>query len=109
MENVLHKNDCQLLFKLRSMMLDVKSNFSGYYENDMSCRTCKIKEMIENEQHLLECKMFKEEIKSNVIVKYEFVFGDLDHQKIALSAFKSVLRKREVLLKLQENHGTSPS
>ena len=53
--------------------------------------------------------MLKEEIKSNVIVKYEFVFGDLDHQKIALSAFKSVLRKREVLLKLQENHETSPS
>ena len=75
----------------------------------MSCRTCNLKDIIENEQHLLECALLKEEIKTNEVVKFEFVYGDMDQQKIALSAFNSVLRKREVLLKLQENHETSPS
>ena len=31
---MLNKYDCQLLFKLRSMMLDVKSNFSNLYQNN---------------------------------------------------------------------------
>ena len=47
--------------------------------------------------------MLKDEIKSDSEVKFEFVFQDLNKQKAAISAFKSVLRKREVLLKYQEN------
>ena len=47
-ENVLNKTDCQLLFKLRSMMLDVKSNFSHFYRNDLSCRTCNEEGVVEN-------------------------------------------------------------
>ena len=102
-ENMLNKTDCQLLFKLRSMMLDVKSNFSHFYKNDLSCRTCDEEGVMENEQHILQCKMLKDEIKSDFEVKFEFVFQDINKQKAALAAFKSVLRKREVLLKLQEN------
>ena len=100
---MLNKTDCQLLFKLRSMMLDVKSNFSHFYRNDLSCRTCNEEGVVENEQHILQCKMLKDEIKSDFEVKFEFVFQDINKQKAALAAFKSVLRKREVLLKLQEN------
>ena len=40
-ENILQKNDCQLLFKLRSRMLDVKTNFEKLYNKDLSCRTCR--------------------------------------------------------------------
>ena len=101
-ENMFSKSDCQLLFMLRSMMLDVKSNFSNLYQNDLSCRTCSDEGVVENEQHLLQCKMLKSEL-SDPEVKFEFVFQNLDKQKVALAAFKAVLRKREVILKYQEN------
>ena len=35
-ENQLSKTDCQLLFKLRTMMLDVKSNFSNQFNQDFT-------------------------------------------------------------------------
>ena len=68
------------------------------------CRTCKEAESFENEQHLLQCKMLKDEIKQAGDVQFKHIFEDINKQKIALAAFKAVLRKREVLLKLQENH-----
>ena len=101
-ENVFHKYECQLLFKLRSRMLDVKTNFSSYYEKNMMCRICKLQDTVENEQHLLECEILRNEVKLDSDVNFEFVFGNLNKQKTALTAFKSVLRKREILLKLQE-------
>ena len=102
-ENIFHKTECQLLFKLRSRMLDVKTNFSSYYEKNMTCRICKLQDTVESEQHLLECEILRNEVKLDSEVNFEFVFGNLKKQKTALTAFKSVLRKREILLKLQEN------
>ena len=97
-ENMLHKSECQLLFKLRSRMLDVKSNFSSYYNNDMTCRTCRQPDSLENEQHLLQCENLKNEIKSETEINFEDLFGDLEKQKETLFAYKSVLRKRDILL-----------
>ena len=79
-------------------MLDVKSNFSTLYEENLVCRTCKEDDSVEDEDHLLDCKNLKSEIDDEE-VKYEFVFKDLIHQKRAIKAYKAVLRKREILLK----------
>ena len=95
---VLHKTDCQLLFKLHSRMLDVKSNFSNYYNEDMTCRTCRWPDSIENEQHLTKCENLKSKIKSYPDINFEDLFGDLKKQKETLFAYKSVLRKRDILL-----------
>ena len=107
-ENMLYKNDCQLLFKLRSRMLDVKNNFSHYYNNDLTCRTCRRPDSIENEQHLLKCENLIGEINSEADVDFEYLFGDFKKQKETLFAYKAVLRKREILLKFAKNHETSP-
>ena len=102
--NNFSKTDCQLLFKLRSKMLDVKTNFSHFYNKDLSCRTCRVVGVKENEDHLLKCKMLVSEI-SDPEVQFEYVFKDLEKQTIAIANFKAVLRKRDILLKLQEeNH-----
>ena len=61
----------------------------------MACRICKL--------HLLECEILENEIKLDSEANFEFVFVNLKKQKTALTAFKSVLRKRQILLKLQEN------
>ena len=52
------------------------------------------------ESHLLLCKMLVSEIQDQN-VEFEFVFKDVDKQRSALQAFKSVLRKREVLLEFE--------
>ena len=38
-ENNFSKDDIKLLFKLRSRMLEVKTNFRGIHGSDLSCRT----------------------------------------------------------------------
>ena len=97
-ENMFHKNDVQLLFKLRSRMLDVKTNFENLYEQDFSCRTCRKPDAIENEDHLLKCEMLKSEAGTEEVV-FDDVYGNVEKQTIAIKAFKAVLRKREVLMK----------
>ena len=58
-ENLFSKSDCQPLFILRSMMLDIKSYFSNLYKNYLYCRTCSDEGVVENEQYLLKCKLWK--------------------------------------------------
>ena len=100
--NQFNKSDCQLLFKLRSKMLDVKTNFSNMYNNDVSCRTCGDDGVVEDEEHLLQCKMLKGEIGVDSVVKFDYVFKEIEKQKIAVAAYKAVLRKRTVMLEYQE-------
>ena len=79
-------------------MLDVKTNFSNFYDNDLVCRTCHKPDSIENEEHLLIC----DNLKDSAIdpeVKFDFVFQDLEKQTKAIKAYKLILSKREILLK----------
>ena len=103
--NMLLKSDCQLLFQLRSKMLDVKCNFSNLYNNDTTCRTCKKTEIVEGEEHLLHCEALKEEIEG-ADVHFEFVYGNIENQMAALKAFKAVLRKRDFLIEYSDRLST---
>ena len=102
-ENNLSKQDSQLLFKLRTRMLDVKSNFGEMYDHDLKCRTCTVDSAAENEDHLLVCDGLKSEVDENEEITFNSVFMDLENQKKAVKAFKAVLSKREVLFKYREN------
>ena len=100
-ENIMLKQDAQLLFKLRTKMLDVKSNFGDHFENNLTCRTCKKLDSVENEDHLLKCEALTSEIKNDEGVEFSYVFDGIEKQKKAVEMFKAVIRKREVLLKYQ--------
>ena len=97
--NILMKSDCQLLFELRSRMLDVKTNFSNLYDNDTRCSTCRQDGAVEDEDHLLLCDALRSD-NSDQEVKFKFVYEDIDKQIRALKVFKAVIRKRNFLLKL---------
>ena len=84
-------------------MLDVKTNFSHFYNKDFSCRTCRLDGVKKDEDHLLKCKMLVSEI-SDPEVEFEYVFKDIEKQTIAVANFKAVLRKRDILLQLQEEN-----
>ena len=85
-------------------MLDVKTNFSNFYNKNLSCRACRVDWVKEDEDHLIKCKILVSEI-SDPEVQFEYVFKELEKQTIAIANFKAVLRERDSLLKLQEgNH-----
>ena len=89
------REDVQLLFKLRTKMINCKSNFSNAYDNQLQCRMCEEPDSVENEDHLLTCSVLNTE---NYDVQYSDVFESIDKQYSAVKVFKNVLRKRQVYL-----------
>ena len=76
--------EVNLLFAIRSRMIDCKSNFkSKYIKDDLTCRICHKAE--ENQFHLLHCKVLNDVLKSNDIiseqVKYEDIYSEQRDKK----------------------------
>ena len=79
MQNYLKPNElkvkleeAQEIFKMRSRVSDVKTNFKGKYEN-FECEICKIE--YETQQHIIECKEINKNRKEEKIIpKYEELF-----------------------------------
>ena len=89
------KEDCQILFALKTKMIDCKSNFSHLYENNMTCRICNDLESYEDEDHILVCKTLNNE---EFDVSYEDVYSNVDKQYNVTQVFMKILRKRNVLI-----------
>ena len=89
------KEDVQLLFKLRTKMVDCKSNFSQAFQHQLQCRICKEPNTIENEDHLLTCPSLNTEEYG---VNFSDVFGNIERQYSAVQVFKRVKRRRQAFL-----------
>ena len=53
----------QTIFKMRSRMTDVKTNFRGKYDN-FECELCN--EEDENQKHMIECRDIFKHKKTNI-------------------------------------------
>jgi hypothetical protein len=95
----LSKDDIQLLFKLRTKMLDCKANFRNQYRNILTCRICKATDSIEDEDHILNCSVLNEE---EYEVQFANVYGSTDEQYRAVQVFKKVLRRRQIYIDIAE-------
>ena len=93
------KEDVQLLFRLRTKMVDCKANFRNQYRNILTCRICKATESIENEDHILTCSVLNDE---EYDVQFSNVYGSTDGQYRAVQVFKKVLRRRKIYLDIAE-------
>ena len=89
------KEDVQLLFKLRTKMLECKTNFSEQHNKKLQCRVCKDPDSIENENHILNCSVLNTD---KYDVQFSDVFGNKDQQYKAVQVFKKVLRRRQMYL-----------
>ena len=98
------KFDVQLLFTLRTKMLNCKSNFQNQYNNNLACRICKEINTIENEDHILACPVLNDEVPE---VTFSDVYGCIDDQYKAVQIFKKVLRRRQPYLDIAEKTGYS--
>ena len=94
------RQEAQLCFKLRSRSLDLKSNFKMKYKNDLACRTCTFG-VEETEAHLLLCSGLKLE-DDDPSFKYEQLFLDLKSQISVTKFYMKKLRRREVILDLND-------
>ena len=80
----------QMLFKLRTKMLRIKTNFKSIYREDLSCSLCEDKNSEENENHLLVCPILvnhpnmTQEINK---VSYNHVFKGLKKTKSSCEGF----------------------
>ena len=89
------KEEVQLLFTLRTKMLECKANFSEQYQKKLQCRLCKAPDSIENEDHLLTCSILNT-VKYNV--QFSDVYGTVDEQYEVVQIFKKVVRRWKVYL-----------
>ena len=104
MQNYLKPNDtnirleeAQEIFKMRSRMSEVKTNFKGKYE-DFECKVCDTKEY-ETQQHILECKILnKTKARNNVPPDYEELFSrNVEKQKIIAKYFMENIKIKKKL------------
>ena len=54
------RSDIELLFSLRTRMLDLKGNFSNKYGLDIACRVFKVQ--VECKECILKCEVLKENV-----------------------------------------------
>ena len=93
------KEEAQEIFKLRSRVTDVKSNFKGKFDT-LECDGCKMEE--ETQQHIiLNCKILNEEYESDM--KYEDLFDGNVRKKVEIAKqFIKNLKNREKIRAMKE-------
>lgn len=68
--NILNREDTSIIFKARTRMMDIKSNYKNKYR-DMKCRICKKEE--ETQEHILERCNYT--IDNNLTVKKNLLYA----------------------------------
>ena len=91
----IYPEKAKLLYKLRTHMADVKSNFSRYYFFNLMCPLCENAE--DTQEHLLTCeKIHKTQLNSN---NYEAIFSrNIKDQISVLNSLEEALMKRKTIL-----------
>ena len=85
----------QTLFKLRTRMVDVKSNFKMQYGQNLTCNFCS---EIDFQSRLLSCEQLTDGIDvSNT--EYEHIFQDMEKQEKVAIIFNKILKKINSLMK----------
>ena len=81
------EKEAKFLFKVRSEMLNVKKNFSHFYENDkdkLFCQHCPVN-TVQSQEHIPLCEAIKEKIN----IQYEDLLGsNLSKIKISLEKYQ---------------------
>ena len=81
----------KFIFKARTRMLNIKSNYKNG-NKDLSCKPCKKTE--ESQSHLLVCEELNDKIILKNLQKYEDLFCDnLDEPKVTASILETNLKK----------------
>ena len=94
--NQLNNEEKTLLFKLRTEMTNVKSNFSSMYI-DINCDMCD-ENVPQTDAHLLDCMKILnmcQELRDNNSIEYEDIYGSIELQKTAVNIYKAIYKAKE--------------
>ena len=106
--NLFSNYEVELLFKLRSRMLDVKSNFkSKFTYNNVMNLQCSIVNCYdeESQQHLLFCKPLIEKLHKNYKISnttYRKIFSKITDQKEVILIYADLIDIRNQILTKQK-------
>ena len=96
-------NQIRSLFKYRTRMAKVATNFSHSYV-DLSCPLCKSSS--DTQEHLLSCSTLKNEVpelKLNLENSYKHIFGNnIKKMKKTITLLDLAMKKREELIENKE-------
>ena len=98
--NLFSNYQVEILSKLRSRNIDVKSNLKRKYTfNNVEKLECSLGcQVDEDQQHILKCKPLIEKLNENSNVSYNDIFSTVKKQKLATERFISLLDIRSQLL-----------
>ena len=86
----------ELIFALKTRMINLKKNFPSANKDDIACSICKVQ--VECQEHLMQCVELKKSINIPADVKYEDLYKTTDKQLKLVKVYKQLLRKRELIL-----------
>ena len=90
----------RLVFKIRTSMIDVKTNFKSKYADDMVCRLCGLEE--ETFDHLFRCNKYKSKVKETLDDKFDtkWIYGsNIEQMELAAHTVEKILKIREETIK----------
>ena len=90
----------QLLFKLRTRMIDVKANYPNKHKGELFCTLCE-SNSTENQQHVLVCPSLIGH--SGEQIQYTDIFSEnIEKQIEAVKHWNTILKIREIKLKIKQ-------
>ena len=98
------QSDINLLFKLRTNMVDVRMNFKGMYD-DYSCDLCH-KDIPQTQGHLTQCEAIINNctmLFENIEAEYEDIYGKPEKQLKIVRLFRSILQTRDKISEESES------
>ena len=94
--DIFSRSEVELLFSLRTRMIDVRKNFPSKFNNQIGCQLCFIH--VEDQKHLMKCEKLTAMVNVPEKMEYEDIFKSVDKQKEIVNVYKKLLRTREMLL-----------
>ena len=90
----------RLVFKIRTSMIDVKTNFKPKYVDDMTCTLCGLQE--ETFDHLFRCNKYKSKVKETLDNRFnpKWIYGNnIGQMKLVALTVEKILKIREETIK----------
>ena len=92
-------DELEMLFSMRSKMIQVKCNFPGLNKDEKRCSLgCPD---IEDQEHILNCRYLSEHLEDQSIlaeVSYQDIFNTVEDQKNVVMVYKQLLEIRKDLI-----------
>ena len=93
-----------LLFKLRTKMINVKSNFKNMYPDNLQCNYCS-ENVIQSQEHLLECPTIIsncQDLFDNIEIEHDDIYGNIQQQLAVTKLYQKVLNTIDAINQEEE-------